>query len=127
MSSGWSGRSKSAVSRWPYESSRWAHIAKTLNIRVYEMLTNRELTAESDWQRLRPWLHVPIDRIVLRHLKRINKRFTMRTVLKGMTKADCRRIQRAIQEKAAKREVPPIWFEAAWTAQNARPSHKMLL
>jgi len=40
--------------RWPVKEIRWAHIAKILNIVVYEILANRELTTEADWQRFRP-------------------------------------------------------------------------
>jgi hypothetical protein len=112
------------VSRWPCESIRWAHIAKVLNILAYEVLANRELTAEADWQRLQSWLHVPVDRLVMRHLKGIDTRFNMRSVLKGMTKVEYQQIQAAIQKLALEQGVPPIWFEAAWTAENARPKRK---
>jgi len=38
-------------------------------------------------------------------------------VLKGMTKEEYRRIQLAIRSIADEQGVPPIWFEAAWSAE----------
>src|SRR5262249_48275272 len=46
-------------SRNGLREDRWAYFAKLVNIVVYEVLANREIFSEGDWQRLRPFLHVP--------------------------------------------------------------------
>src|ERR1051326_3488165 len=48
-------------SRFGLSLDRWAYFAKLFNIVVYEIVANRELVSDAHWQRLRPFLHVPID------------------------------------------------------------------
>lgn len=95
---------------------RWAYFAKLVNIVVYEILANRELFSEADWQRLRPFLHVPIDVTITSHLSKIDPDFPAVWVLKGMTKTQYVRVQAAVRELADRHGVPPIWFEGAWSA-----------
>jgi hypothetical protein len=95
---------------------RWAYFAKLINIVVYEIVTNRELFTERDWKRLRPFLHVPVDAVVLEHLLGLNPEFPAPRQLKGMTSDDYWRVQDAARQLAHKHRVPAIWFESAWTA-----------
>ncbi|HEU5247707.1 MAG TPA: hypothetical protein VFU09_11500 [Candidatus Udaeobacter sp.] len=44
---------------------RWAYFAKLLNIIIYEIVSNRELFSDADWNRIRYFLHVPIDASVV--------------------------------------------------------------
>jgi len=109
-------------SRWePYSRNglhedRWAYFAKLINIVVYEVLANRELFGEADWQRLRPFLHIPIDATVTYHLSKVDPDFPSVWVLKGMTRDQYIRVQEAVRALADQHGVPPIWFEAAWSA-----------
>lgn len=105
----------------PYSRSglaedRWGYFAKLVNIVVYEIFANRELFPETDWQRLRPFLHIPIDATVMYHLSKVDPDFPGVWVLKGMTRAQYVGVQAAVRELAKRHEVPPIWFEAAWSA-----------
>ena len=103
-------------SRNGLREDRWAYFAKLINIVVYEVLANREIFSEADWQRLRPFLHVPIDANVMYHLSQVEPDFPGVWVLKGMTKEQYLRVQEAVRELAGRHGVPPIWFEAAWSA-----------
>ena len=94
---------------------RWAYFAKLINIVIYEIVSNRELFAEADWERLRPNLHIPIDSTVMDHLSEIDPNFPVIWTLKGMTKKDYLCIQQAVRMLAKKHDVPPIWFEAIWS------------
>ena len=41
---------------------RWGYFAKLVNIVIYELVSNREVFPdEAVWQRLRPFLHIPLD------------------------------------------------------------------
>lgn len=103
-------------SRNGLQNDRWAYFAKLINIVVYEIVSNRELFDEADWQRLRPNLHIPIDATVTYHLSQVDPGFPSVWVLKGMTKDQYLRIQEAVRRLAERYGVPPIWFEAAWSA-----------
>jgi len=94
---------------------RWAYFAKLINIVVYEIVSNRELFAEADWERIRPFLHIPIGSTVMSHLAQIDPTFPRISVLKGMTKEKYWHVQEEIRKLADIRKVPPIWFEAAWS------------
>jgi hypothetical protein len=95
---------------------RWAYFAKLINIVVYEIVANRELFSEASWLRIRPLLHVPLDDKVLRYVENHDSTFPKIRRLKGMRKAEYLKAQEAIQHIAGKLRVPPISFEAAWTA-----------
>ncbi|MEA2711545.1 MAG: hypothetical protein QOF78_4146 [Phycisphaerales bacterium] len=98
------------------DEDRWGYFAKLINIVIYEILANRELFSEPAWKRLRPFLHVPIDRIVTEHLTKIDPEFRGVSSLKGMTKKEYLRVQDAVRALGELHGVPPIWFEAAWAA-----------
>ncbi len=95
---------------------RWAYFAKLVNIVVYEILANRELFSEGDWLRLRPFLQVPIDKTITSHLSKVASEFPRVRMLKGMTRAQYMGVQAAVRELGDRHGVPPIWFEAAWSA-----------
>ncbi len=103
-------------SRNGLEEDRWAYFAKLVNIVVYEILANRELFSEANWHRLRPFLHIPIDATITFHLSKVDPDFPGTKLLKGMTKEEYLRVQAAVRNLADRHQVPPIWFEAAWSA-----------
>jgi hypothetical protein len=105
-----------AYSRNGLDDDRWGYFAKLVNIVVYEIAANRELLAEEDWHRLRPFLHVPIDSTVTYQLSTLDPAFPAVWTLKGMTKTQYLAVQDAVRTLASRHEVPPIWFEAAWSA-----------
>jgi hypothetical protein len=53
---------------------------------------------------------------VIDHVTAIDSAFPRIKRLKGMTKKSYLEIQRFVRDVAEKNQVPPIWFEAAWTA-----------
>ncbi len=95
---------------------RCAYFAKLINIIIYEIVANRELFSEQDWKRLRPFLHIPVDWNVSYHLTQIDASFPAVVVLKGMSKDEYWRVQTAVRKLADEHGLPPIWFEAAWSA-----------
>ncbi len=105
-------------SRNGLEVDRWAYFAKLISIVVYEIVSNRELFTQADWLRIQPFLHLPIVdwRTVTHHLSQIEPTFPMTSLLKGMTKEEYWHVQEAVRKLAESHNVPPIWFEAAWSA-----------
>lgn len=108
--------------RWaPYsknglQADRWAYFAKVVNIVAYEIVASRELFLQQDWERIQPFLHLPIDANVSLHVQKLDPTFPAIFYLKGMTKTAYWQFQTAARQLAAKLGVPPIWFEAAWSA-----------
>ena len=94
---------------------RWAYFAKLINIVVYEIVSNRELCQEAVWERLKWFLHLPVDGVVLNHLNTLKPGFPAPSKLKGMTKLEYLQIQSAARELAVHLGDPPIWFEDAWS------------
>jgi hypothetical protein len=111
-------------SRNGLRSDRWSYFAKLVNIVVYEIISNREVFPDVGWQRLKPYLHIPIDSIVIAHLCVQEPEFPRLTRLKGMTKETYLTIQYAARALAKKRGVWPIWFEAAWSARSSLPTSR---
>lgn len=98
------------------EIDRWAYFAKLINIVVYEIVSNREIFSEGDWERIRPFLHIPVDSTVTKYISRIDRTFQRIRILKGMTKEKYWDVQRGVRKVADVCGLPPIWFEAAWSA-----------
>jgi hypothetical protein len=96
---------------------RWSYFAKLLNIVIYEVISNRELFSDSNWKRLRPFLHIPLDATVTEYLSSLDPNFPKIRKLKGMTKKAYLEFQVASRRLGTKYQVPPIWFEAAWSSQ----------
>ena len=90
----------------PLAKDRWAYFAKLVNIVVYEILANRELFLEVDWQRLRPFLHIPIDATIMHHLSMVAPDFPVVKRLKGMTKAQYEGVQKAVRVLGVSNEQP---------------------
>ena len=105
-------------SRHGLANDRWAYFAKLLNIVIYEVISNRELFSDVDWTRLRSFLHIPVDSTVTLHLSSLEPTFPRVTRLKGMTKREYLEVQNATRRLAEVHGVPPIWFEAAWSARD---------
>jgi hypothetical protein len=106
----------SNYSRGGLETDRWAYFAKLINIVIYEIVANRELFQNSDWQQIRHFLHVPIDSTVMDSLSKLDPQFPMVSKLKGMSRKTYFQIQHAIRALAKTHNVSPIWFEAAYSA-----------
>jgi hypothetical protein len=64
----------------------------------------------------RAFLHVPLDENVLIHLEKLDPRLPKLLWLKRMTKDQYLEIQDGARRHAESHGVPPIWYEAAWTA-----------
>lgn len=103
-------------SRNGLQVDRWAYFAKLINIVVYEIVSNRELFSETDWQRLRWFLHIPLDSNVFWYLQQLDPQFPATWVLKGMTSEQYWAMQTAARDLAQRFGIPPIWFEDAWSA-----------
>ena len=99
-------------------ADRWGYFAKLINIVVYEVVFNRELFVEVDWQRLHPFLHLPIDSSVMRHLSSLDSAFPVVTRLKHMTKQQYFKLQGAARRLAVRHGCLPIWFEDAWVSDS---------
>ncbi|GEM_PF-3111695 len=103
-------------SRNTLREDRWAYFAKLINIVIYEIASNRELLSGDDWQRVRQWLHLPLDSNVFYFLQQIDPEFPATWILKGMTKEQYWEMQGAARKLAKQYGIPPIWFEDAWVS-----------
>ena len=83
---------------------------------IYEIASNRELFCESEWQRIRPWLHLPLDSSVFTLLQKIDPAIFIRQTLQGMTCQEYRTAQIDIRRLADREGIPPIWFEDAYSS-----------
>lgn len=103
-------------SRNGLSEDRWGYFAKLINIVVYEVASNRELLPEHDWNRVRAFLHVPIDSRVSQYARAHQADFPSVPKLRGMTKDTYLQIQERLRTLAHDMGVPPIWFEDVWAS-----------
>ncbi|MBI4305954.1 MAG: hypothetical protein HY678_06500 [Chloroflexi bacterium] len=95
---------------------RWGYFAKLANICIYEIASHRELVSESDWERIKFFLHLPLDSNVFYHLRNLEPTIPLPPgwMLKGMTAEQYWGIQNVARALGAQHGVPPIWFDDAW-------------
>lgn len=97
------------------EEVRWGHFAKLINIVLYELVANNEIMTYEQAERLRAFLHVPIDQKVLNLLRSLTEDVRLPRKLLGMEEAEYKAIQETIREEAGKIGIPAIWFEDAYS------------
>jgi hypothetical protein len=102
-------------SRNGLDKDRWAYFAKLVNIIVYEIVSNRELCSQATWNRIKKFLHLPIDSSVKRRLSEETRMVVGAKKLKGMSQEEYWEIQNLARQLGKKKHVSPIWFEAAWS------------
>lgn len=113
-------------SRLSLKRTCWAYFAKLVNIVIYEIASNRELLSSADWKRIQYFLHIPIDSKVLTSVRRFDSELPQLRRLKGMTKETYVEIQNRVRRLAKNHKVPPIWFEAAYSAEQSE-GHRLLV
>jgi hypothetical protein len=101
--------------RYKLDEVRWPHFAKLVNIITYEIISNRELVGARDWERLKWFVHVPLDKSVGAYLRRFDGDFPRITRLKGMTEDNYFDLQKRVCQLGERLSVPPIWFEAGYS------------
>lgn len=106
----------SVYSRNGLDIDRWAYFAKLINIIIYEIVLNRELADDKTAKTLYPFLHLPIDSSVTYSLEKIDPKFPGIWFLKGMSKESYMEFQHAARKLGRKYNIPPIWFEAAYSS-----------
>lgn len=97
------------------DQDRWGYFAKLLNILIYEIIRDRELVSDCDWQRLQHFVHIPLDSVTLSFLTELDPSIPDPGVLRDMTEKQYLEIQATSRRLADRYEVPPIWFEDAWS------------
>lgn len=48
---------------------KWGHASTLLSLLLREVVLNSRYFADRDFKRIQPWLHAPLDSVVLRHLR----------------------------------------------------------
>lgn len=97
------------------EQDRWGYFAKLINIIIYEIASNRELVSEIDWQKIKWFLHVPLDSNVFFQMEHLDPSFPSTWILTGMTSSQYWTIQKRAREIALRYKIPTIWFDDAWS------------
>jgi len=97
-----------------YPGYKWGHAAKVLNLYLWEVVLGSRYFTDSEMSRIRPWLYVPIDGLVIRRLRQMGLRLPFAKIKEIDSPEDFYFVQDLLGEAAAQVGVPRIWFDDIW-------------
>lgn len=93
---------------------KWGHAAKVLSLFLRDLISQTRYFDERAAQKLEPWLHVPVDRIVIRRLRNLGARFDFQGIREIDSQERFLQVQRCLEAVAAPIGVPRVWFDDNW-------------
>lgn len=93
---------------------KWGHAAKVLSLYLRDLVSHTRYFDDRTAQRLESWLHVPVDRIVIRRLRNLGVCFDFRGIREIDSQAKFLQVQQCLEAVAAPMGVPRVWFDDNW-------------
>jgi hypothetical protein len=97
-----------------YPGYQWGHAAKVLNLFLREIVEYKRYFSNKEASRIRQWLYMPIDRIIIERLQKLGIRLPFKQI-KGIDTAEKFYSTQDLLNRAARAaETPRIWFDDVW-------------
>ncbi len=97
-----------------YPGYQWGHAAKVFNLFLREIVEYKRYFSDEEASRIRQWLYMPIDRIVIERLHKLGIRLSFKQI-KGIDTAEkFYSTQKLLGDAAHTAGIPRIWFDDVW-------------
>ncbi len=93
---------------------KWGHSAKILSLYLRGLVYHSRYFSDFVAETIGPWLFVPVDRIVLAHLKELGVGLPFERIKDIATREDFYSIQRQFEQSCQRLKVPRVWFDDNW-------------
>jgi hypothetical protein len=98
---------------------KWGHGAKVLSLYLCYVVLHSRYFSDREVSRLAPWLHVPVDGLVMARLRVLGCRLPFRAIREIDSTEKFYIVQDMLQEAAEPAGVPRVWFDDNWAVRDA--------
>jgi len=93
---------------------KWGHSGKVLSLFLRDLVEHCRYFTDAESGRIVPWLHVPVDSLVMKRLKRCGVALPVQQIKKIATAKQFYAIQDCLEEAAQRAGIPRVWFDDNW-------------
>lgn len=93
---------------------KWGHATKIMALYVRELVLNSRYFSDSEAEKISPFLHVPIDGVVIGRLRKLGLDPPFRKIKEIDMREKFYLVQENLASAALAQGVPRIWFDDNW-------------
>jgi hypothetical protein len=93
---------------------KWGHATKIMALYVRDLVLNSRYFSDTEAARVSPFLHVPIDSVVIGRLKKLGVRQPFTKIKEIDTREKFYAVQEALASAAKTQSIPRVWFDDNW-------------
>lgn len=93
---------------------KWGHATKILNLYIRGVVEYKRYFRESDAAKIRKWLYVPIDSLVMKKIRDLGYNLPFDKIKDIDTAKKFYEVQELLGQAASAVNVPRIWFDDVW-------------
>lgn len=93
---------------------RWGHATKILSLFVRDLVLRSDYFSHTNAKRISPFLHVPIDSIVMKRLRELGVAMPFSKIRDIDKRAKFYAVQEILIPAARKAGIPRVWFDDNW-------------
>jgi len=93
---------------------KWGHASKVMSLYVRDLVLKSRYFSDADSMKIAPYLHVPIDGVVMDRLRALGVPLPFKLIKDIDTRAKFYFLQNSLEVVARAHEVPRVWFDDNW-------------
>ncbi len=93
---------------------KWGHSAKVLSLFLRDLVEQCRYFTDAESRAIVPWLHVPVDSLVMKRLRRCGVALPVQQIKEIATAKQFYAIQDCLEAAAQRAGIPRVWFDDNW-------------
>lgn len=94
--------------------TKWGHATKILALFIRDLVLRSRYFSDQQARRITPFLHAPIDSIVIRRLKKLGVPLAFSRIKDIDSRAKFYDVQKQLSSAAKRAGIPRVWFDDNW-------------
>lgn len=96
---------------------KWGHGTKVLCIYIRDLVLYSRYFTDKEMKHISQWLYLPIDGVVIRHLKKLGVKLPFKAIKEINTPKEFYGVQDELRKAADSVGVPLVWLDDIWGQQ----------
>lgn len=93
---------------------KWGHATKIMALYVRDLVLSSRYFSDADAEKISPYLHVPIDSVVIDRLRKLGVRQPFTKIKEIDTRKKFYAVQDVLASAALAHNIPRVWFDDNW-------------
>ncbi|MGH8225224.1 MAG: hypothetical protein ACRER1_03600 [Gammaproteobacteria bacterium] len=93
---------------------KWGHATKIMALYVRDLVLSSRYFSDAEAAKISPYLHVPIDSIVIDRLRKLGVQLPFTMIKEIDTREKFYGVQKALASAAFAHNIPRVWFDDNW-------------